>query len=394
MDRAGNIPPSVAEDAEHNDCHSLLTLCWSRTGLKHVSESILKHNQLKYLYLEGNQIHSLPNSMFTDLPNLLWLDLRNNQVGSLPAEIGLHKSLQTLLLEENPISELPSELGNLVSLKGLNLRKCPITFPPPDIVHEGLQSILHYLRRAMVKQPESGTPPALPKVENLQLSDLAGSSMEEHDGSVDADQPPQFKQHRHKGFHVDKAYLSSMVQGNPNLHHLLFIKRKKVTAKASVNRESTLFHNQDWKRPKERRHPAMTALEDKQSILKPRKKITLTWCSKPKSMQQKSQVGQERQTKEVDDNSSQPRSKTSDSSIKWPEEHSSDEKHLEWQISAHADEKKMQRGVLQRDTAAMHVASAHQGGEECQKKLPIRGGHNGNYLAMFTEDMWPFILDK
>nr|XP_057905746.1 leucine-rich repeat-containing protein 7-like isoform X2 [Doryrhamphus excisus] len=383
-DRADNNHRTVAEDAEHTDCHSLLTLCWSRTGLDHVSEGVLKHKQLKYLYLEGNQIHSLPNSMFSDLPELLWLDLRNNQVASLPAEIGFHKSLQTLLLEANPISELPSELGNLLSLKGLNLRKCPITFPPPDIVHEGLQSILHYLRSATVKHPESGAPPVLPKVEKLQLSDLVDSSMEEQNGSVEADQTPQSKQHRHEDFHSDKADLSPSVPGNPNLHPFLFSKRKKLT---SVNRESVPFHNRDKKTPNERRHPAMRVLEDK-----PRKKITLTWCR-----QEYSQSGQARQTKEVkaamDDKSSRPRSKMSDSSIKGPEDYSPAEKHLEWQVSAYADEKKMLRGVLQKDAAAMRVTSAHQGGEE-MKKLPSREGHNGNCLAMFTEDMWPFILDK
>lgn len=47
--------------------------------------------RLKNLYLEGNQISNLPDSMFISLPNLLWLDLRNNQIPSIPAGIGLHR---------------------------------------------------------------------------------------------------------------------------------------------------------------------------------------------------------------------------------------------------------------------------------------------------------------
>ncbi|KAF7668617.1 hypothetical protein LDENG_00299610 [Lucifuga dentata] len=93
--------------------------------------------------------------MFTSLPKLLWLDLRNNQISSLPAEIGLHRCLTTLLLEGNPISALPPELGNVISLRGLNLRNCPITFPPQDILHQGLQCILQYLRSAMAERPLS-----------------------------------------------------------------------------------------------------------------------------------------------------------------------------------------------------------------------------------------------
>lgn len=46
---------------------------------------------LQYLYLEGNHISSLPESMFIHLPHLQWLDLRNNLIASLPAAIGLHR---------------------------------------------------------------------------------------------------------------------------------------------------------------------------------------------------------------------------------------------------------------------------------------------------------------
>lgn len=42
--------------------------------------------------------------------------------------------------------------GNVVTLKGLNLRNCPISFPPQDIVHQGVQGILQYLRSAMAKR--------------------------------------------------------------------------------------------------------------------------------------------------------------------------------------------------------------------------------------------------
>lgn len=51
--------------------------------------------------------------------------------------------------------------GNVITLKGLNLRDCPIHFPPQEIVQQGLQSILQYLRSALAHRPVSArkTPP-------------------------------------------------------------------------------------------------------------------------------------------------------------------------------------------------------------------------------------------
>lgn len=45
----------------------------------------------KNLYLEGNELSSLPDNLFSSLPHLLWLDLRNNQLACLPVDIGQHR---------------------------------------------------------------------------------------------------------------------------------------------------------------------------------------------------------------------------------------------------------------------------------------------------------------
>ncbi|XP_033956124.1 leucine-rich repeat-containing protein 27-like isoform X3 [Pseudochaenichthys georgianus] len=213
-----HILPEDEEAQEPPEHYSTETLCLSRTQRTHVAESILKNSTLKYLYLEGNQISSIPDSMFIRLPNLLWLDLRNNHIASFPAEIGLHRSLKTLLLEGNPISELPAEMGNVITLKGLNLRNCPITFPPQDIIDQGLQSILQHLRRAMAQRPvrTKKNPPELPVVEKLQLSELMGSSTEEQDESVDEDEMKRFRELKQKMILLDKAELGSTAQGDGN----------------------------------------------------------------------------------------------------------------------------------------------------------------------------------
>ncbi|XP_062927266.1 leucine-rich repeat-containing protein 27-like isoform X2 [Mobula hypostoma] len=79
-------------------------------GLKQVPEHVLERTGLEYLYLEGNVISELSEDFFHRLPHLIWLDLRNNKLTSLPLSIGDHRCLKTLLLEGNPIRKLPVEL--------------------------------------------------------------------------------------------------------------------------------------------------------------------------------------------------------------------------------------------------------------------------------------------
>lgn len=51
--------------------------------------ALLCHFQ--FLYLEGNSISSLPEELFDCLPNLRWLDLRNNRIAEIPSVIGKHR---------------------------------------------------------------------------------------------------------------------------------------------------------------------------------------------------------------------------------------------------------------------------------------------------------------
>ena len=69
----------------------------------------------QYLYLEGNELCSLPDDFFDRLPNLVWLDLRRNALLRLPSVYtGRHQHLRNLLLEGNSLRSLPLELGILL----------------------------------------------------------------------------------------------------------------------------------------------------------------------------------------------------------------------------------------------------------------------------------------
>ncbi|XP_036978612.1 leucine-rich repeat-containing protein 27-like isoform X2 [Acanthopagrus latus] len=389
-------PPGDAEPQELPEYYSTETMCLSRTELKHVTDSIVKNISLKYLYLEGNQISSIPGSLFISLPNLLWLDLRNNQIASLPAEIGLHRSLKTLLLEGNPISELPAELGNVITLKGLNLRNCPITFPPQDVVNQGLQSILQFLRSAMAQRPVSTrkTPPELPVVEKLQLSELMGSSVEEQEESVDEDELQIFRELKHKMNLLDKAELGSIAQGHRNPNSLLdsLNRRKKAATRASIIPELPLFDTQHWKRPEERKQAAMKELKEKQALLEQRTKsqeALRKWRTQSRIPQGKER---QRKPKEAEKDSKPGVGDSSATNQSQTYEENRTARKLERQIHAHI-ERMVERRRNPRGTAAEQMEAEEQDVREMRRlqarlleKTRNRGRHLENCFTVLAAE--------
>ncbi|XP_059215908.1 leucine-rich repeat-containing protein 27-like [Centropristis striata] len=416
---APRIEPEDAEVQEHPEHYSTETLTLSRTQLKHVAESILKNSTLKYLCLEGNLISSIPDSMFISLPNLQWLDLRHNQITSLPSEIGSHRSLKTILLEGNPISELPPELGNVITLRGLNLRNCPITFPPQDIVTQGLQSILQYLRSAMAKRPVCmrKNPPELPVVEKLQLSELMGSSMEEQEESVDEDELQRFMELKHKMILLDRAELGSITRADRNLKSQLpVIKRKKAATKAGIIPELPLFDTQHWKKPEERKQAEMKELEEKQAILEQRRKsqeALRKWRTQAKITQEK-KMSEHKQKKHTEQRKQEEAETDSKSAMEDRDplqiqthgmsitdcEETRSARELERQIRARV-EKMQERRRNPRGSTAEQMAAAEQDVEEMRKlqarlleRKINRGRDRGNCFTIFTGDNWPSFIDK
>ncbi|XP_062257268.1 leucine-rich repeat-containing protein 27-like [Platichthys flesus] len=406
--------PEDAEPQEQHEYYPTETLSLSRTKLRHVPESILRSSSLKYLYLEGNQICSIPDSLFASLPSLQWLDLRYNLIVRLPAEIGLHRYLKTLLLEGNPISELQPELGNVITLKGLSLRNCPITFPPQDIVHQGIQGILQYLRIIMAERHVSTrkAAPELPVVEKLQLSDLTGSSVEEQD----EDGLQKFKELKDKMILLDRAEWGSMAQGdrNPKSHLHPIIKGKKATTKAGMIPGLLLYDTQIWKRPEERRQAAMKEMKEKQAILEHRRKSQETlqkWQTQARITQEKKMSEQMlqrngRQKKQkgaeagVGDGSDAPQRQTSYMSITDCEERRSS-LELGRQIRARV-EKIQERRKTPMGTTSEHMAAAEQDLEELTKiqtRLLVEGNRSrakdlDKCFTIYTGDTLMSFLDK
>lgn len=382
--------PEDGEQQELPGSFSKETLHLCRTQLKRVTESILRTRPLKYLYLEGNQISNIPDSMFTFLPNLLWLDLRNNHITSLPPKIGSHRALNTMLLEGNPIAELPPELGNVITLKGLNLRNCPIRFPPPHIVSQGLRSILQYLRGAMAMRPVS--PSELPPVEKLQLSELTGSGAEE---SVDEDELRRFRDLRHRMILLDEAELSPL----PRSRLLPPVKRKKGTTRAAAAPQLV----DTRPRKEERRQAAVKELTERRAVVEQRRKsqeALRKWRSQAK-------VAQEKKTPRRKKHAEQRHQEEADSkpgvglalSIPGGEETRS-ARELERRIRDHVDEIQ-ERRRNPRGTSSEQMAAAETDLEQMRQlqarlleRKRNRRGDGGKSFTVFTGDTWPSLIDK
>ncbi|KAF7271140.1 hypothetical protein GWI33_015949 [Rhynchophorus ferrugineus] len=119
---------------------------YSKVDLTEIPENVLRMTNLKMLFLERNLLTTLPDDFFHKLPHLMWLDLRNNSLVALPKSIAHHLHLEHLLLTNNNIKTLPNELGLVPNLKALQVADNPLVYPPKKITQEGTKAIKKFLR--------------------------------------------------------------------------------------------------------------------------------------------------------------------------------------------------------------------------------------------------------
>ncbi|XP_015202461.2 leucine-rich repeat-containing protein 27 isoform X1 [Lepisosteus oculatus] len=267
------------------------TLDLSRKNLHFITDDILRLSKIQNLYLEGNEICKIPDNFFSSLSSLIWLDLRNNKITCLPPEIGQHRGLKTLLLEGNPIKELPVQLGNLITLRALSLRHCPIEFPPQEIVHQGLQCILKFLRSTVSGKPVNvrSSLQELPPVEKLKLTDLVKSSSDFSEDWPNQEEMQKFEKLKQEIIRIEKAdigdgfshqfphQLATEADFDARIHVIPCIKRRNDVLQGTFP-ELPPYEMHSPKKPEERKLAALKEFNERQALLEQRKNFRKQGC--------------------------------------------------------------------------------------------------------------------
>ncbi|XP_064249797.1 E3 ubiquitin-protein ligase LRSAM1 isoform X2 [Passer domesticus] len=135
---------------------------------------------LQVLNLERNLLKSLPQSI-GDLAQLQVLNVKGNKLRALPGSVSGLRSLRALDVSGNELQELPRGLAHARSLQTLTLDASAMTYPPPDICSAGTEAIQQFLCK------ECGIayyPPSQYLVPTLE-SDGGGTSVDGVDRTVE-----------------------------------------------------------------------------------------------------------------------------------------------------------------------------------------------------------------
>ncbi|XP_030142761.4 E3 ubiquitin-protein ligase LRSAM1 isoform X3 [Taeniopygia guttata] len=99
---------------------------------------------LQVLNLEKNLLKSLPQSI-GDLGQLQVLNVKGNKLRELPGSVSGLRSLRALDVSGNELQELPRLLAHARTLQTLTLDASAMTYPPPDICSAGTEAIQQFL---------------------------------------------------------------------------------------------------------------------------------------------------------------------------------------------------------------------------------------------------------
>uniref|UniRef100_A0A6I8NZZ8 E3 ubiquitin-protein ligase LRSAM1 n=1 Tax=Ornithorhynchus anatinus TaxID=9258 RepID=A0A6I8NZZ8_ORNAN len=99
---------------------------------------------LQVLNVEKNQLKFLPQSI-GDLAQLQTLNVKDNKLKDLPDTLGELRSLRTLDVSENPIQRLPQMLAHVRTLECLTLDTPGMIYPPGTVCSAGTEAIQQFL---------------------------------------------------------------------------------------------------------------------------------------------------------------------------------------------------------------------------------------------------------
>lgn len=136
------------------------------------------------------RLKEVPSEVFTEFPNLQWLDLSKNRIKELPPQLGLLKKLKKLILFKNKIEALPPEIGELEDLRELIVNQNELETLPEEI---GNLKKLRYID--MWSNNITGLPGSMAEMWALQEVDLRVIVMTEAEQENIRDMLPDIKVH-------------------------------------------------------------------------------------------------------------------------------------------------------------------------------------------------------
>ncbi|WP_032920337.1 leucine-rich repeat domain-containing protein, partial [Leptospira santarosai] len=93
------------------------------------------------LDLSNNQLRLLTSKNWESCKNLKYLDLSNNQLATLPKEIGKLEKLEDLNLSGNPFTTFPQEIVGLKHLQILKLKNIPALLSEKETIRKLLPDV-------------------------------------------------------------------------------------------------------------------------------------------------------------------------------------------------------------------------------------------------------------
>ncbi|MCB1148810.1 MAG: leucine-rich repeat domain-containing protein [Chlamydiia bacterium] len=177
--------------------HRLIFLNLSNLELSSIPHEIGLLSQLKQLNLEYNKISALPPAI-GKLGQLQILDLSDNQLTILPNAIGQLPKLKELFLRKNQLSDLPPEIGKLSQLQILDLCQNKLSDLPPEIGKLVQLKTLHLSDNKL-----TALPPEIGKLGQLQALNL-------HDNKLTALPPEIGKLGKLEWLYLDHNQLTDL----------------------------------------------------------------------------------------------------------------------------------------------------------------------------------------
>ena len=134
------IPPEISM------LRRLKDLDLSYNSLRNLPIEMAELKNLESLWLVSNKFAEFP-SVILKLKNLKHLGIGVNGLKALPDEISNLTELKALNLYNNQLVSLPGTITQLRKLRILEIGDNPLNQPPPEIVRQGLEAVLEYLRQ-------------------------------------------------------------------------------------------------------------------------------------------------------------------------------------------------------------------------------------------------------